>query len=110
MNILSALLSLPIKIQRNGFVWLYKRAKFELLAPKFSGTKYAAKRIEYLRKLFSSKKIATQTNMVSPDTLLAVYDLNFESISFDFAHFMAAAETFGKTHGKSKDMDSKFKS
>lgn len=102
MNILSALLSLSIKIQQNGFVWLYKRVKFELLAPTFSGTKYAVKRMEYLRALFSSKKIATQTNMVSPDTLLAVYDLNFESITFDFAHFLAAAETFGKNHGKSK--------
>ena len=102
MNILSALLSLPKKIQQNGFVWLYKRVKSELLAPAFSETKYVVKRMEYLRALFSSKKITNQTNMISSDTLLAVYDLNFESITFDFAHFLAAAETFGKKHGKSK--------
>ena len=72
------------------------------MAPKFPTTKYAVECMEYLRGLFSPKKIAIQTNMFSPDTLLAVYDLNFESITFDFAHFLAAAETFGKNHGKSK--------
>ena len=102
MKFLSALRSIPKKIQQNGFVWLYKRVKLELLAPTFSGTKYAVKHMENLRALFRSNKIATQTNMVSPDTLLVVYDLNFESITFDFAHFLAAAETFGKKHGKSK--------
>ena len=102
MSIFSPLFSLPKKIKKNGFVWLYKRVKSELLVPTFSETKYVVKRLEYLRALFSSKKIATQTNMISPETLLAVYDLNFESITFDFAHFLAAAETFGKNHGKSK--------
>ena len=91
-----------VKIYRNGFKWLYRRVKFELVSPTLSVTKYLVKRLEYLRGLFSTKKIVTQTNMVSPDTLLAVYDLNFESITFDFACFLAAAETFGKNHGKSK--------
>ena len=91
-----------VKIYRNGFNWLYRRVKFELVSPSFPLTKYLVKRIEYLRALFRSKKILTQTNIVSSDTLLAVYDLNFESITFDFAFFLAAAETFGKTHGKSK--------
>ena len=91
-----------VKIYRNGFKWLYRRVKFELVNPTFPLTKYLVKRLEYTRQLFRSKKIVTQTNIVSSDTLLAVYDLNFESITFDFAHFLAAAETFGKNHGKSK--------
>lgn len=102
MNLLSALLSLPIKIHRKGFVWLYQRVKYELISPQFPMTKYVVKRIDYLRRIFSSKKIATEISMVSSDTVLAVYDLNFESITFDFANFLAAAETFGKNQGKSK--------
>jgi len=102
MNIISSLFSVPIKIHRNGFLWLYKRIKSELLSPRFSATKYAVKRIEYLRRLFSSKKIATQISTVSTDTLLAVYDLNSSPITFDFAHFLAAADSYGKTHEKSK--------
>ncbi len=91
-----------VKIYRNGFKWLYKRVKFEFLSPKFLVTKYLVKQMEYLRKKFSQKKISTQTNIVSPDTLLVVYDLNFQPITFDFANFLAAAETFGKNEGKSK--------
>ena len=91
-----------VKIYRNGFKWLYKRVKFEFLSPKFSATKYLVKHMEYLRKKFSQKKIATHTDIVSPDTLLVVYDLNFQPITFDFANFIAAAETFGKNEGKSK--------
>lgn len=102
MSIFSALLSLPVKIYRNGFVWLYKRAKVEFLSPSFAVTKYLCRLMEYLRKKISQKKIATQTNMVSPDTLLAVYDFNNQPITFDFALFLAAAETFGKNEGKSK--------
>ena len=93
---------IPVKTYRNGFKWLYGRLKFELVSPTFPLTKYLVKRIKYMRQLFKSKKILTQTNIVPSDTLLAVYDLNFESITFDFAFFLAAAETFGKTHGKSK--------
>ncbi|MDB4797078.1 hypothetical protein OAG94_00785 [bacterium] len=59
------------------------------------------KRIEYLRGLFSSKKLGTRNKMVSPDTLLVVYDLNSSPITFDFAHFLAAADSYGKTHEKS---------
>ena len=83
-------------------MWLYRRVKFELVSPTFPLMRYLVKRVEYLRRLFRSKKIVTQTNIVSSDNLWAIYDLNFESITFDFAHFLAAAETFGKKHGKSK--------
>ena len=99
---LMKILIILVKIYRNGFIWLYRRVKIELVSPTFSVTKYLVKRLVYLRELFSSKKIVNQTSMIFPDALLAVYDLNFESITFDFASFLAAAETFGKNHGKSK--------
>ena len=37
--------------------------------------------------------------MVSSDTMVAVYDLSLEPITFDFADFLAAAESYAKTHG-----------
>ena len=102
MKITSAIVSLPKKIKQNGYNWLYQRLKFELLSPTFTITKKLVSIIEYVRVLFRSKKAKTQNDIFSPDTLLAVYDLNFESITFDFAHFLASAETFGKKHGKSR--------
>ena len=72
------------------------------MAAHFQTVRAFNKDKDQFRAFFRSKKIVTQTNMVSPETLLAVYDLNFQSITFDFAYFLAAAETFGKNHGKSK--------
>ena len=102
MNIITAILSLPKKIQQNGYFWLYQRLKFELLSPTFTATKKVVLVTEYLRILFRSKKVKSQTDMLSTDILWAVYDLNSGSITFDFAHFLASAESFGKKHGKSK--------
>ena len=101
MNIISFILSIPIKVYRKGFGWLYKRVKLEILSPKSPVLKYLVKRKEYLRRLLRSKKIVTQPNMVSSDTMVAVYDLTVEPITFDFADFLAAAESYAKTHGKS---------
>ena len=101
MNIISFILSIPIKVYRKGFGWLYRRVKLEILRPKFPVLKYLVKRLEYLRRSFRSKKIVTPTNMVSSDTMVAVYDLSSEPVTFDFADFLAAAESYAKTHGKS---------
>ena len=83
-------------------MWLYRRVKYELVSPKLPTIKYLVKRREILRGLFSAKKIAPQINMFCPDTLLAVYDLNSSPITFDFCHFLAAADSYGKMNEKSK--------
>ncbi len=101
MNILSSIISIPTKIYRNGFKWLYRRVKHELVFSSFPVMKYLLKRIEYLRRLFRSNREPTQISLVSADTMVAVYDLNSEPLTFDFADFLAAAESYAKTHGKS---------
>lgn len=100
MNTFFALLSLPVKIYRNGFVWLYKRIKREFLYPSFTLTKYLCQLTEHLRRKTSKKKVVP--NIISSNTLLVVYDFNIEAITFDFAMFLAAAETFAKNAGKSE--------
>jgi hypothetical protein len=90
------------KIQKKGFAWLYARIKREIVSPTFDITRYMSGQIESLRKLYQRNNDAPQNKIVPQDTLLAVYDLNVVPATFDFAFFLAAAETFGKSHGKSK--------
>ena len=99
---LISLNSVVKKIQKKGFGWLYARIKKEFVSPNFDITRYMSGRIESLRKLYQRNNDAPQNKIVPEDTLLAVYDLNVVPATFDFAYFLAAAETFGKSHGKSK--------
>ena len=102
MAVFARLNSLAQKIQKKGFGWLYERIKYELVRPNFAITRYILGLIESLRKLYQRNNDASPNKMVPEDTLIAVYDLNVVPMTFDFAFFLAAAETFGKSHGKSK--------
>tara|TARA_B110000014_G_C20104722_1_gene580666 strand:- start:157 stop:1320 length:1164 start_codon:yes stop_codon:yes gene_type:complete len=100
MASLGILNSLLQKIRLKGIGWLFKKIKSELVSPTFAITRYMVRMRELFKKLYQRNNEASRNNMVPDDTLIAVYDLNNSSITYDFAMFLAAAETFGKTHGK----------
>ena len=87
------------KISDRGLGWVLDRLKQELRSPRYSVMKSIAARIESFRVLI---RRLTQTSHVDNDSdhLLVVYDLNNSPITFDFAYFLADAETFARTKGK----------
>jgi hypothetical protein len=88
------------KIQKNGLHWLYKRLKFELVSPKFYLSIKFVKLLEVFRKLLNNNLNTLKDNFVSDNTLIAVYDLNTNPITYDFSFFLAEAETFGRVREK----------
>ena len=90
------------KIQKKGFGWLYARIKREFVYPNFAITRLLARQRESLRKLCRRNNGAPQNLIIAEDTLLFIYDLDVVPATFDFAFLLAAAETFGKSHGKSQ--------
>lgn len=101
MTLSEQLRLVPNKIKKNGFKWILKRAKYESLNPQFMVTRYLVKRLDPLRQLFKWPYSSRKSDVLN-DTLMVVYDLNVESITFDFTFFLAAAETYAKQNGKSK--------
>ena len=93
---------LPGKIKRNGMGWLKERTKAELINPRFVISKIAIRSLEHFRRLFRERSVRTLESIESEDTLLVIYDLNFSPITFDFAFFLAAAESYGKLHGRTE--------
>ncbi len=89
------------KIRKKGFGWVYSRIQKEFVSPTFALTRYVSRQIESFRKI-CQRNNASQNKIVPEDTLIFVYDLNVVPATFDFAFLLAAAETFGKSHGMSK--------
>ena len=102
MAVLRMLNTFVKKIQQQGIGWLFRKIKSELVSPTYAITIYMVEMRESFKKLYQRNNEASRNNMVPDDTLIAVYDLNNSSITYDFAMFLAAAETFGKSHGKLK--------
>lgn len=90
------------KIKQKGFLWLYARIKNEFVRPTFGVNMYFSGWIEALRKICQWNNRVHQNKIIGEDTLLFIYDLNVVPATFDFAFLLAAAETFGKNHGKTK--------
>jgi hypothetical protein len=91
-----------LKIKKKGFKWFLKRVEYELMSPKFMITKFIVKKIEYLRSAFGKYIKVNTLERLSDDIIYVVYDLNYTAITFDFAHFLAAADSYGKTKDRDK--------
>lgn len=100
MRILSAIVNIPGRIRHHGFGWFLKRIQTEFRSPTFSATKPVAAALEAFRRLMRRSGRAVSPTEVTTDHLIAIYDLNVSSITFDFAYFLVCAEVFAKTHGK----------
>jgi len=88
-----------IKIYRKGFKWFYHRFCHEFIHPRFALTKYFFVKVAFIRSFFKINK-NTFSDLFSNDFLFVIYDLNIEAITYDFAHFIAAADTYGKLKNK----------
>jgi hypothetical protein len=79
------------KIIDNGMVWFFERSISEFKTPTFDFTK------KLMRSFFKIKNIITIKNIngqALSEELVAVYDLRTESVTYDFAFFIASAEAF----------------
>lgn len=90
------------KIYKKGFKWLYKRVGYELVHPKFVVTKYFVKKLESFRRSIGNNKRKKVLGLTPDDVVIVVYDLNYAPITFDFAHFLAAADSYGRKNGRDK--------
>jgi hypothetical protein len=93
------LISIFRKIYNKGALWTFLRIRHELRQPSFRfvmNTMVAFKKTNRRLKaiFFKEKKGAT-------DYVTAVYDLNVSPITYDFAHFLAAADLFAFNNKKS---------
>ena len=98
MQIFSNLNYYIFKIKKNGFRWLLLRIKYEFLAPTFKLTFFILKIYQRTKSLFISKK--NNYKLFNDDTLVVVYDLSFQAITFDVAFFLVHAETYAIKNNK----------
>ncbi len=87
------------KIKIYGVRWLIRRIQRELRAPSYSFGKVIAIRVESFRVLLRQ---LYRPSIVNKDIehQLIVWDFNSKPYTFDFAHFLAYAETFARNNGK----------
>ena len=101
MNLINYYLIVLKKIKKRGFTWFVYRMKQELRSPSNSFSKFIALALEAIRVKFRIKKRYNHVDD-SSDYLLAFYDLNDKPVTYDFAFFLAWADTFTKIKGKNK--------
>jgi len=99
MDKLPNFLHLAKKVSTKGSPWLYKRIKQELKTPSYLASKQIVIYVEFFRRFIRRMAISESVDYTK-DHLLVVYDLNVAPITFDFAYFLAYAETFAIKSGK----------
>ena len=91
------------KVRTLGFKWFINRIRIEFKTPRLKATKpiifFIHSVLSFFSKLIFSSK---NKSYIDADEVLAVYDLNSQPITFDFAYFLVGAEVFAKQNGKSK--------
>ena len=95
MNDFPNILNLVRKISSKGWPWFIRRMKRELKTPSFKVFKPIAFFVEFFNKLMRTQNPPQLTTRIK-DQILVVYDLIVGPITFDFAYFLAYAETFAK--------------
>jgi len=85
------------KIIENGFYWSFLRVLRRFTKPHNRPIKIIMDLIYALKKHFISLKSSKKDEK---GFLVAVYDLSSNSVSFDFAFFLAAAESFAIKQGE----------
>lgn len=92
------MLRIAQKIIRNGPAWALKRARSELRNPSFR----AMKRFLYVLHTIKQRTMPNPRGGEAGNhkrQLVAVYDLNSNPITFDFAWFLVGAEMFARRNG-----------
>jgi len=101
MTILFKLGKLWAKSRIQGIRWVAKRIKKELTTPTTNPTTHLSEAAERMRNLLKPR--ANIANKIHPDNILVtIYDLNSSPATFDFAYFLALAEAFANSNGRSK--------
>ena len=85
------------KIIENGIYWSFLRVLRRFRKPHNRNIKILMNTIYGLKKQFIDM---FSTRKDENDDLIAVYDLSSNSVSFDFAYFLAAAESFAIKQGR----------
>ncbi|MBF0613995.1 MAG: hypothetical protein HQL92_02450 [Magnetococcales bacterium] len=102
MSTLSELARISARIREKGIVWTIKRIRIELQSPTFRFTEKILISLSWIKRLVDTRKDGNKLLSSNPDHMLVVYDLNINPITFDFAFFLVAAETFANSHGFQK--------
>jgi len=102
MNSFKNILLLARKINDRGLGWMLDRIRQELRSPGYPVLIAVAACIESLRVMIRRLTVPCAMGNVGylGDHLLVVYDLNSSPVTFDFAYFLAWAETFAWDNGK----------
>ena len=91
------------KTRTFSFKWLINRIRIEFKTPRLKTTKPIIFFIHSVVSFFSKLTISSKNkSYIDADEVLAIYDLNSQPITFDFAYFLVGAEVFAKQNGKSK--------
>ena len=99
MSSFKNILLLVRKINDRGLSWMLDRIRQELRSPRHPVAKLIAVFIESLRVLIRQFDVPSNMDKLGKH-LLVVYDLNSSAVTFDFAYFLAWAETFARDNGK----------
>jgi hypothetical protein len=87
----------PLKIWRNGIGWIFKRMKIELRAPSFKVTRNFLLIFQHASRIFRRESTVKVSSL---DAIMAFYDLTVAPVTFDFAYFLADADSYARSKGK----------
>ena len=86
------------KIFKKGPVWAVWRARREFTTPSFRATKHLLATVKKSKRWVGGGFFENESH--DQDYVTAIYDLNSNAITFDFAHFLMGAELFSRKNGK----------
>jgi hypothetical protein len=86
------------KIYTKGLFWVFLRLKREVKTPSFKTTKYLMKAFKTAQRWICG--LFYKDKRVNEDYVTALWDLNEDPMTFDFAFFLVAAELFAYKNGK----------
>ena len=86
------------KIFEKGPAWAVRRVKDEFKSPSFRNTKHVLTAVRKSKRWVGTLFHKDESH--DQDYVTAIFDLNSNAITFDFAYFLVGAELFSRKNGK----------